>query len=141
MTAWPATEPTEVVLRAGHARLAIDLRGGGLRELVVGDWAVLDGYPAGAVAGGSRGAVLLPWPNRVRHGRWTWAGPGAAARRPIPSSSRTRCTAWSPGSPGPRSSRAPTGPPSGALLEPHPGYPFRLAAAVDYALTPDRARR
>ena len=84
MTAWPPTEPTEVVLRAGHARLAIDLRGGGLRRLVVGDWEVLDGYPAGAVAGGSRGVVLLPWPNRVRDGRWTWAGPRPAARRPVP---------------------------------------------------------
>ena len=74
MTAWPATEPTEVVLRAGNARLAVDLRGGGLRELVVGDWSVLDGYPAGTVPGGSRGVVLLPWPNRVRDGSWTWEG-------------------------------------------------------------------
>ena len=41
------TEPTEVELTAGDARLAVDLRGGGLRRLTVGDWDVLDGYPAG----------------------------------------------------------------------------------------------
>ena len=33
---------------------------------------VLDGYPSGAVPEGWRGAVLVPWPNRVRGGRWTW---------------------------------------------------------------------
>jgi aldose 1-epimerase len=26
----------------------------------------------------------------------------------------------------------------GGVVEPHPGYPFRLAAAIDYALAPDR---
>ena len=69
---WLVPEPTEVVLRAGEARLAVDLRGGGLRRLVLGDWDVLDGYPAGTVADGWRGAVLVPWPNRLRHGRWSW---------------------------------------------------------------------
>ena len=71
---WPSTEPTEVVLPPGDARLAVDLRGGGMRRLVVGDWDVLDGYPAGAVIEGWPGAVLVPWPNRVRDGRWTWHG-------------------------------------------------------------------
>src|SRR3954464_1681965 len=71
---WPDTTPTEVRLTAGEATVAIDLRGGGTRSLTVGDWQVLDGYPPGAVPSGSRGAVLLPWPNRIRDGRWTWQG-------------------------------------------------------------------
>ena len=49
---WPVAVPTEVTLAAGDARLVIDLRGGGMRRLVVGEWDVLDGSPAGAVAGG-----------------------------------------------------------------------------------------
>src|SRR5215213_7252117 len=72
--AWPVSEPTEVHLASGSAQLWIDLDGGGLRRLVVGNWDVLDGYAAGAVRRGSRGAVLLPWPNRLRNGRWTWQG-------------------------------------------------------------------
>jgi aldose 1-epimerase len=137
MTAWPATEPTEVLLRAGDARLALDLRGGGLRSLVVGDWEVLDGYPAGAVAGGSRGAVLLPWPNRVRHGRWTWHG--RELQLDLRSTEQPHAlhglVAWQTWTALDASDDRAT---VGITLEPRPGYPFRLAAAVDYALAPDR---
>ena len=74
MTAWPTTEPAEVELVSGDASLAVDLRGGGLRALTVGGWDVLDGYPAGTVPVGCRGAVLLPWPKRLRDGQWTSVG-------------------------------------------------------------------
>src|SRR3712207_9189424 len=42
--------------------------------LTVGDRELLDGYAAGTVPGASRGRVLLPWPNRIREGRWSWGG-------------------------------------------------------------------
>src|SRR3712207_6938824 len=71
---WPSTEPRDVEVTAGAARLAVDLRGGGLRELVVGSWHVLDGYASGTVPAARRGGVLLPWPNRLRGGRWHWRG-------------------------------------------------------------------
>ena len=137
MTAWPATEPTEVELAAGDARLAVDLRGGGLRRLVVDGWEVLDGYPAGAVAGGSRGAVLLPWPNRLRHGRWTWQD------RELQLDLRSReqphalhgLVAWQSWTVLDAADDRAT---VGVTLEPRPGYPFRLAAALDYGLSPDR---
>lgn len=137
MTAWPTTEPTEVVLRAGNARLALDLRGGGLRELVVDDWHVLDGYPAGTVPGGSRGVVLLPWPNRVRGGRWTWRGQDLqldvrSGQQPNALHGLVTAQQWHVL--GESSGTATVG----SVLEPRPGYPFRLAAAVDYALTPER---
>src|SRR3712207_8376426 len=67
--AWPATEPIEVRITAGDAALVVDLRGGGPRELTVGDRHVLDGYPAGTVPSGRKGGVLIPWPNRVREDR------------------------------------------------------------------------
>jgi aldose 1-epimerase len=135
MTAWPPTEPTEVVLRAGHAQLVIDLRGGGMRRLAVGEWEVLDGYPAGAVAGGSRGVVLLPWPNRVRDGRWAWAGRDLqldvrSREQPNALHGLVAAQQWTVLE---ESTGAAT---VGSVVEPHPGYPFRLAAAVDYALTP-----
>jgi aldose 1-epimerase len=137
MTAWPATEPTEVVLGSGNARLAVDLRGGGLRRLVVGDWDVLDGYPAGQVPGGSRGAVLLPWPNRVRYGRWTWQG--RELQLDLRSAEQPHAlhglVAWQPWAVLDQAGDRAT---VGITLEPRPGYPFRLAAAVDYTLAPDR---
>ena len=134
---WPPTEPTEAELAAGDARLEIDLRGGGMRRLVVGDWDVLDGYPAGTVAPGFPGAVLLPWPNRVRHGRWTWRGEQLqldveSPEQPNALHGLVATQQWSV------LDEAPGAVTVGTVLEPHPGYPFRLAAAVDYALTADR---
>lgn len=136
-TVWSPTEPSEVVLAAGDARLAVDLRGGGMRRLVVEDWDVLDGYPAGAVVEGWRGAVLVPWPNRVRGGRWTWAD--RHLQLDVQSAEQPNAlhglVAWQPWS---VLERTATGTSVGTTLEPHPGYPFRLGVAVDYALEPGR---
>ena len=138
MTAWPATEPD----RGGAARRERPAGGrpprgwtapprrrrlGRARRLPGG--CGRRGLPRGGPP-----PVAQPRPARALD----VAGPRAAARPPVPGAAATPCTAWSPGSPGPCSTRAPTGPRSGATLEPRPGYPFRLAAAVDYALTPDR---
>lgn len=136
MTSWPETEPAEVELVSGDARLAVDLRGGGLRALTVGEWEVLDGYPAGTVPTGRRGGVLLPWPNRLRDGQWTWdgqdlqldtAGPGKPAAHGLVTWQRWEVLA--------RHSDALT---VGTVVEARPGYPFRLAAAIDTHLTADR---
>ena len=134
---WPDSEPAEVHLTAGSSQLWIDLRGGGLRRLVVGEWEVLDSYPPGAVAGGSRGAVLLPWPNRLRHGRWTWQGRDLqldlrSMEQPHAVHGLVTWQSWTV------LDRAPDRATVGVLLAPRPGYPFRLAAAVDYTLAPDR---
>ncbi|MGY1782730.1 aldose epimerase family protein [Geodermatophilus sp. SYSU D01036] len=136
MTAWPQTEPAEVELVRGDARLAVDLRGGGLRALAAGGWDVLDGYPAGTVPVGRRGGVLLPWPNRLRDGQWTWQGqrlqldvaaPGKPAAHGLVTWQRWEVLA--------RHSDAVT---VGTVVEARPGYPFRLAAAVDHLLAEDR---
>lgn len=134
---WPPTEPTEVVLAAGDARLAVDLRGGGIRRLVVDDWDVIDGYPAGAVVKGWRGAVLVPWPNRVRDGRWAWRGRDLqldpdASEQPHALHGLVAWQPWSLLDSGSAEATVAT------TLEPSLGYPFRLAVAVDYALTSDR---
>ena len=134
--AWPQSEMLDALVVRGDARLAVDLRGGGLRELTVGDWQVLDGYPAGAVPHGRRGGVLLPWPNRVRDGRWRWRGRDLQ----LDVSSPTTPTAihglvsWQPWS---VLATEDDGVTVGTLIEPRSGYPFRLAAALDYRLAPD----
>ena len=61
-------------LRHGSRRAVVVEVGGGLRELHDGTWAVLDGYPADEVCEGARGQPLLPWPNRIGDGRYTFEG-------------------------------------------------------------------
>jgi aldose 1-epimerase len=134
---WPSTEPRDAEVTAGDARLAVDLRGGGLRELVVGGWHVLDGYPSGTVPAARRGGVLLPWPNRLRGGRWHWRGRDLqldVVSGDVPNAVHGLVTAQ-PWAVLAQSDGAVT---VGTVVEPRSGYPFRLAAAVDYALTPDR---
>lgn len=134
---WPPAEPREVQLTAGEASLAVDLRGGTLRRLTVAGWEVLDGYPAGAILPGRRGGVLLPWPNRLRGGRWTWEGQElqldvASADAPNAIHGLVGWQPWSVLADGGDTATV------GTTVLPHPGYPFRLAAAVDLALTADR---
>jgi aldose 1-epimerase len=134
---WPPTEPREVELTAGDATLAVDLRGGALRRLAVGDWEVLDGYPAGGTLPGRRGGVLLPWPNRIRDGRWTWEGEELQLEVASPSSPNAQhgLVTWQSWT-----VLAATGDTAtvGTTVLPRPGYPFRLGAALDLVLAPDR---
>jgi aldose 1-epimerase len=134
---WPPTAPAEVELTAGDAVLVVDLRGGTLRRLAVGSWEVLDGYPAGAVLQGWRGAVLLPWPNRIRDGRWTWHGEELQldVQSPEEPHALHGLVSWQPWTVLDRADRSVT---VGTTLEPHPGYPFRLQAAVDHVLDAGR---
>jgi aldose 1-epimerase len=131
--AWPQSDVLDALVVQGDARLAVDLRGGGLRELVVGDWHVLDGYPAGAVPHGRRGGVLLPWPNRLRDGRWSWRGSDlqlevTSPTTPVAIHGLVSAQPWSVLA---TQDDAVT---VGTLVEPRSGYPFRLAAALDYRL-------
>ncbi len=134
---WPATQPTELRLDAGTASLVVDLRGGGLRELAVGDWHVLDGYEGGTVPSGRRGGVLLPWPNRIRDGRWTWQGRQlqlevASPEKPTANHGLVSSQPWQV------LEEAADRVTVGTVVEPRSGYPFRLAAAIDYVLSADR---
>jgi aldose 1-epimerase len=134
---WPSTDPRDVEVSGGDARLVVDLRGGGLRDLVVGDWQLLDGYPSGTVPAGRRGGVLLPWPNRLRGGRWRWRGrdlqldvvseQSPNAMHGLVTAQRWTVLAQTAGEVT-----------VGTVVEPRSGYPFRLAAAIDYELTPQR---
>jgi aldose 1-epimerase len=134
---WPPTEPRDAEVTVGDARLTVDLRGGGLRELVVGDWHLLDGYPSGTVPAARRGGVLLPWPNRLRGGRWHWRGRDLqldVVSADVPNAVHGLVTAQ-PWTVLAETEDAVT---VGTVVEPRSGYPFRLAAAIDYELTPTR---
>lgn len=61
-------------LAHGDRRAVVVEVGGGLRSFAVGAWDVLDGYGAGERIADGRGQILIPWPNRLRDGRYEWGG-------------------------------------------------------------------
>lgn len=64
----------QVELTAGEYRATVVTLGGGIRSLTHAGAALLDGYAAEELPQGARGQLLLPWPNRLRGGRWSWLG-------------------------------------------------------------------
>ncbi|MEX5635614.1 aldose 1-epimerase family protein [Parafrankia sp. FMc2] len=73
-TSAPSGRQLELV--HGESSAVITEVGAGLREYRAHGVAVLDGYPADAMATRGRGQLLLPWPNRVDGGRYTFGGAG-----------------------------------------------------------------
>jgi aldose 1-epimerase len=68
----PSGEQFELV--HGDQRVTIVEVGGGIRQYAVGDRPVLDPYPAESMCDGAHGMPLIPWPNRVRDGRYSLDG-------------------------------------------------------------------
>lgn len=130
----PSGQQTEI--RYGEQSAVLVEVGGGLRCYTVGDRAVLDGYARSEMAGGGRGQQLIPWPNRLHTGRYTWDGVDHAAPLDEPAQSNaihglTRWRSWS----AERLSSS-----SAVLrlrLQPSPAYRFRLDLAVQYDLDDD----
>ncbi|MPZ74080.1 MAG: aldose epimerase [Nitriliruptorales bacterium] len=53
-------------------RAAVTEVGAALRSYDVNDMPVLDGFGIGDMATAARGCPLIPWPNRLHEGRYTW---------------------------------------------------------------------
>lgn len=136
----PATGPpptgAQHELRAGRAGAVVTEVGGGLRSWAIGGEELLDTFAADAPANAFRGKVLVPWPNRLRDGRYAFAG--VEQRTPVTEPERStalhglvldeRFTAV-------RRSEAAVA--LGHVLRPRPGYPFTLRLEVEYALAMD----
>jgi aldose 1-epimerase len=129
----------QIVIGAGDLRLTVVTVGGGMRELTLGDWHVVDGYAADEVAPGAAGQPLIPWPNRLAGGRYGFAG--RTHQVPINEPERnnslhglSRWMAW----------RVERREASRALLAldlyPRPGYPFALRLGIEYEAVPDAVR-
>ena len=64
----------QFILRRGEQQAVITEVGGGLRSYRIGALDVLDGFDDTEICDGARGQTLLPWPNRVKDGRYHWDG-------------------------------------------------------------------
>lgn len=108
--------------------------GGGLRTYAFGGRDVLAGYPPDARCSAGRGQMLMPWPNRIRDGRYTFAGhdhqlPLSEPDRGNAAHGLVRWAIWSV------LERAEDTVTLGCRLRPQPGWEWSLDLSVTYALT------
>ena len=120
-------------LAHGDQRAVVVEVGGGLRRYAVGDWEVLDGYAAEERISSGRGQMLIPWPNRLRDGRYEWGGETWQLALTEPDKHNAihglvRWLAWR------ATERAPDRVTMACRLHPRPGWPFTLDVEIAYAL-------
>jgi aldose 1-epimerase len=131
------TEPPagiEVALEDARQRVCVNEIGAALRSWTVRGREVLDTAGADEPDDAFRGKVLVPWPNRLRDGRYVFDG--AEHRTALTEPERGNALhglatgrRW-------RAIRSSTRHLTLAFaLEPQPGYPFSLRIALDYELT------
>jgi aldose 1-epimerase len=120
----------------GDDRVTVVEVGGGLRSYVAGGRELLDGYAQDEMATGARGQPLIPWPNRLRDGRYTWEGNQHQTPLSEPEKGNAihgflRFANWT--CLGQTTSQVDLG----HVLHPRPGYPFTLAVRLSYRLGPE----
>ncbi|QDP97169.1 aldose 1-epimerase family protein [Microlunatus elymi] len=76
MTASVATSPTghQYEISSGSYRAVVTELGATLRRLQVDGRDLIAGFGAGDRVAGGRGQQLMPWPNRIRDGRYSFGG-------------------------------------------------------------------
>lgn len=124
----------QLELRRGSVRAIITEVGATLRVLEVAGLDVLDGFPRDHLPDATRGQVLIPFPNRVDHGRYVFHG--IAQQLPLDEADRgnavhglVRWLNWAP------LGRSPSRLVMGLVLHAREGYPFVLSLRVAYTLT------
>lgn len=127
----PSGEQHEI--SSGGYRAVVTQCGAGLRELTYRGRPLAQGFAEDDQASGGRGQLLLPWPNRVRDGRYSFGGrdlqlPVTEVARGNASHGLVRWTSWS---------LADWMPGSVTLayrLMAQPGYPWTVDLAAEYAV-------
>ena len=123
----------QYVLESGEQRVTVTEVGAGLRTFTIGGEAVLDGYSEHEMCDVCRGALLLPWPNRIEDGLYEFDGQRHQLALTEPTRQNalhglTRWLSWTPRASGPNWVALEL------TLHPQDGYPFSLALQVDYRL-------
>jgi aldose 1-epimerase len=120
----------------GDQRAVIVEVGGGIRCYDVGGRSVLDPYPETAMPDGGHGTPLIPWPNRLEDGRYSFDG----AEHQLPVTEVKLGNAihgllrWQPWQAVEHETERVV---VAAKLPPQTGYPFALDVRIDYALGED----
>jgi aldose 1-epimerase len=124
----------QVELASGAQRAVVTEVGAGLRTYTVEGIDVLDGYAEHEMSSGGRGQLLIPWPNRIRDGRYRFGGTDHQTPLSEPESGNAihglvRWANWELEQGG-RDRAIAT-----YVLHPQVGYPFTLGLEVVYTLS------
>jgi len=128
----PSGEQFEIV--HGDQRATIVEVGGGVREYEAGGRRVLDPYPLEAMCDGAHGAPLIPWPNRLADGRYSFDGAEHQVALTEPEKHNAihgflRWRNWE------AREQEPARIAMGTRLYPLTGWPFTLDVSVAYSLS------
>lgn len=107
--------------------------GGGLRRYAAGGREVVDGYGEDELCRSGRGQCLIPWPNRVRDGRYEFAGAPQQLALSEPTKQNAihglvRWVNWT------LAAQEPDRAVLAYVLHPQPGYPHTLELSIEYRL-------
>ena len=126
----------QFAISAGDYEAIVVEIGGGLRRCTYAGADVLASYGEDELPPSAAGAVLVPWPNRLRGGRYTFAG--QSYQLPITEISRANAThglaRWLRWTPTAVEGSAVT---LAVDIPPQSGWPFELRVELTYALNPD----
>jgi aldose 1-epimerase len=123
----------QVEIVSGEQRAWIVEVGGGLRAYSCRGRELLDGYGADEMCSSARGQCLVPWPNRIRNGRYEFAGipqqlPLSEPEQQNAIHGLTRWANWT------FAELAADSVLMEYLLHPQPGYPHTLQLVLEYRL-------
>jgi aldose 1-epimerase len=123
-------------LRHGDQHAVVVEVGGALRSYVGGGHELLDGYSAQERCTSARGQSLIPWPNRLRDGRYAFHKREHQLPLTEPDKHNAihglvRWANWSPASPAEDRVTVTH------VLHPQSGWPFALALEIEYSLSGD----
>ncbi|MDQ6650693.1 MAG: aldose 1-epimerase family protein [Actinomycetota bacterium] len=126
----------QFTITAGRQRAVAVEVGGALREYRVGSRHLVDGYAADEMCVGARGQTLIPWPNRIEDGSYSFASeqqqlPLTEVDKHNAIHGLVRWVPWQLASRGEHKVRL------ACRLLPSPGYPHALDLTVEYALRKD----
>lgn len=126
----------QTVLVHGDQVAVIVEVGGGLRTYSCGDHEILDGYGRAEMCRSGRGQPLVPWPNRLAGGRYTFdRSTYQAAINEVEAGNAIhglgQWRSWHVAQLGDAQATA------SLRIRPSPGYPFELDVVIDYALADD----
>jgi len=126
----------QVEISHGEQRTTVVEVGGGIREYIHGDRDVLHPYPLEAICDGAHGQPLLPWPNRLADGRYSFEGhthqlPLTEPEKHNAIHGLLRWRNWDVLERQAGSVRV------GTRLHPCPGWPFTLEVSILYSLGDD----
>jgi aldose 1-epimerase len=127
----PSGEQIELV--SGTQRATIVEVGAGVRTFTDDGRDVLHPYPVDGMCDGAHGATLVPWPNRLGDGRYSFDGADhqLALTEPEQHNAIHGLLRWRPWRAVERSASRVV---MATRLYPMTGYPFTLDVSVDYAL-------